>query len=122
MGSILQRRPWQLVLVLAAIAVSLVIGSSPAFAGTKSTCNGAVCEEVTYSGGTVTQWKSTVYPGSGYNCRTARFWVNDALVYSKYVCGTGTLYAYADTPYYFSSGSKVCSSWVNEPGYPCITL
>lgn len=109
-------------LIVLVLAASVVAVPRPAHAATKSTCNGAVCEEVVYSGSTVSSWKTTVYPGSGYHCRTARFWVNGGVIASKYVCGTGGLYAYANTPYSLPAGSQLCASWVNEWGYACVTI
>lgn len=114
--------PLRLAATLSLLFASLVVAPDAAHAATKSTCNGAVCEEVVYSGTTVSSWKTTVYPGSGYNCRTARFWVNGGVIASKYVCGTGGLYAYANTPYSLPAGSQLCASWVNEWGYACVTI
>lgn len=114
--------PFRLSLLFVVLVASIIALPQPADAATKSTCNGAVCEEVVYSGTTVTSWKTTVYPGSGYNCRTARFWVNGGVIYSKSVCGTGGLYAYANTPYTLPSGSQLCASWVDEWGYACVTI
>lgn len=117
----LARSPFLPTAILMAV-LALLLTAGPADAASKSTCNGAVCEEVIHTGSTVTSWKTTVYPGSGYNCRTARFWVNDGLIASKQVCGTGGLVAYANTPYTLAAGSKLCASWANESGYACVTI
>lgn len=110
------------VLFAAIVLLLLGVAPSPAEAATKYTCSGSVCMRVEHVGSTVTEWRAAVYPGSGYNCRTARFWRNGSLVQQVQVCATGTLYAYASTPYTAPSGTQLCASFVGESGYPCVTL
>lgn len=104
------------------ILAVLVAGQTRADAATKSSCNGAVCEQVTHSAGTVSHWFATVHPGSGYHCRTARFRVNGATIGGDQACGYGTLEAYANTPYYLSSGDRLCAYFEGESGYACVTI
>ena len=114
--------PVRLLVVALLLVGGTVLPQAPAEAATQSTCNGAVCTEVTSSSGVVTAWRTTVYPGSGYNCETARFWVNGGIIDTDQACGTGVVTAYASTPYYLSAGSRLCTSFVGQSGYACITL
>ena len=109
----------RLAVVLALLLASLVVTGRPAEAA--STCNGAVCSEVTVSGGAMTRWKTTAYVGSGYECVTARFWVNAGLWRQQTVCGSAnTLVANIYGTYDFPSGSSLCASWVGVSGYACL--
>lgn len=112
----------KLALFTAIVLLLLGVSPSPAEPAIKYTCSGSVCTRVEHSGSTVTQWRAAVHPGSGYNCRTARFWRNGSLVQQVQVCATGTLYAYASTPHTAPSGTQLCASFVSESGYPCVTL
>lgn len=122
MQAIPRIRSSQLLLVALMSLTLVALGQTDAHAATRSDCNGSVCEEVTSSGSTVTDWFATVYPGSGYHCRTARFYVNGGLIDTDHACGTGLLVADADTPYSLWSGARLCASFVDEPGYACITI
>jgi hypothetical protein len=110
-------------LAATALAALLMLGfQAPAQAATKSDCDGGVCQQVTHYGGTVTDWFATVYPGSGYNCRTARFRVNGSTIGGTQVCGTGMLSADASTPYYLNAGDQLCTYFEGELGYACVTI
>lgn len=110
-----------LAILILAFAV-LAIGQGPVRATVRSICDDVVCEEISHSGGTVDRWRGQVYAGTSWQCETAYFWVNGGVIDSAQVCGSGWVSAYANTPYNLSSGSRLCVSFANEPGYPCITL
>lgn len=111
------------VLVLTTLLVGLIaVGQSPAQAATRSDCNGAVCEEVTFSGSTVTDWFASANPGLGYHCGTARFFVNGSLYSQEYVCGSGWLTADANTPLYNAAGKRLCAAFSGQSGYACVTI
>lgn len=112
----------QLLLAMMLSAAIVVVTPSTADAALKSACSGDVCEQVTYSGGKVTEWKASVYPGGGYNCRTAVYVRNGGVTASRRVCGSGTLVAYAPTPFNVGSGSTLCAYFVDESGYPCVKI
>lgn len=70
----------------------------------------------------MTRWKTTAYVGSGYECATARFWVNGGLWRQQTVCGSAsTLVANIYGSYDFRDGAKLCASWVGVSGYACLT-
>lgn len=109
------------VALIAALAI-LTAAPTPAVAAQRGDCDGWVCEWVTFSGGTVTQWKASVTPSGGYQCQTVRFYVNGAVINFQNVCGDGQLMAYANTPYYLSPGDRLCAAYVNFSGHACVTL
>lgn len=112
----------RLVSIVAAVVMLLGLAATPSDAASPSTCNWDVCEQITHSGGSMSSWRATVYPGSGFHCRTARFYINGGLYNSKSSCGYGSLTAYASMPVAAIPGNTYCAAWVSETGYACITL
>ena len=104
------------------VAVALVLLPAPsADAAISTDCSGAVCEEVIWSGSTVTSWKATLFPGGGWHCKTARFYINGGLWNSDVVCGYGYLTGRPTNLPTVSSGWSLCALWVGYGGYACIT-
>ena len=112
----------RLTLLVVVASFLLAMNAQPASATVDTNCSGSVCEEVVYSGSTATSWKATVFPGGGWHCETARFFINGGLYNSKTVCGNGLLTAYANTPLGIGSGWSMCASWVGFSGYACVTV
>ena len=118
-----QSRNWVRPLAAMVLVLTLLVaGQGPASAAVRSLCAGVVCQEVTHTGGTVTQWQGFVHVGATPQCVTARFWVNGGIIDTASACGSGWVYAHADTPYYLSSGDRLCVSFSGKSGYPCITM
>lgn len=111
-----------LMLVAMLLATLVIQPTPPADAATWTYCSGSVCQELQYSGQTVTKWQTEGYSGTSYSCHTAKFWVNGGLYDTEYRCGYYWLTAYGPTPRTWSSGTQLCTSWSGITGMVCKTM
>lgn len=112
--------------LVAALALVAVAASAPPATAQVSTmgaqgCNGSVCIDVDGSGLTVTNWRTTA-AWSGYKCETAYFWRNSGVIRTQSGCGTNGASANWSSPGNFSDGDKLCNTWSDVSGKPCITI
>lgn len=116
--------PVHRILLLVAMLLATLVIQPPhtAEAATWTACSGSVCQELQYSGQTVTQWKTEGYSGSSHSCHTARFWVNGGLYDTEYTCGYNWLREYGPAPRTWSSGTQICTSWSGISGMVCKTM
>lgn len=113
----------RILLLVAMLLATLVIQPTPpAEAATWTACSGSVCQELQYSGQTVTEWKTEGYSGSSYSCHTARFWVNGGLYGTETQCGYHWITEYGPAPKTWPSGTQLCTSWSDISGMVCKTM
>ncbi|HEY6493627.1 MAG TPA: hypothetical protein VIZ43_10160 [Trebonia sp.] len=96
---------------------------------TGSGCNfnataGSMCIYVTGTGLKTTEWDSSVSNPLGIDtCTYAGYWVNGQLLTtSNEVCGDGAFWAYDSGTVTWPNQTKLCNTWVNFGGEPCITV
>jgi hypothetical protein len=96
---------------------------------TGSGCNfnlvaGSMCIYVFGTGRTVTEWDTSVANPLGIDtCTYAGYWVNGSLLgISNTVCGNGEFWAYDVGTITWPNQTKLCNTWVNFSGEPCIVV
>jgi hypothetical protein len=85
---------------------------------------GSMCIYVTGTGLKTTDWDTSVANPLGIDtCTYAGYWVNGELATtSNEVCGDGAFWAYDVGTITWPNQTKLCNTWVNFDGEPCLVV
>ena len=85
---------------------------------------GSMCIYVTGAGLKTTDWDTSVANPLGIDtCTYAGYWVNGKLATtSNEVCGDGEFWAYDVGTITWPNQTKLCNTWVNFSGEPCLVV
>lgn len=96
---------------------------------TGSGCNfnvvaGSMCIYVYGTGLRTTSWDTSVANPLGIDtCTFAGYWANNRLLTtSNEVCGNGAFWAYDNGTVTWPNQTKLCNTWVNFNGEPCLVV